>query len=124
GTATVCQDAASPVVTFANPQSWPVTITYHVNGSPASTIDVAASSTATVNAPTTADGVFVYTIDNVAYQSGPDCSNGISGQSATITVRPTPIVTISGDIAFCKNGTAPVVTFTNPMSLPVIVTYN
>ncbi|MEI6575704.1 MAG: cohesin domain-containing protein [Bacteroidota bacterium] len=88
GTVTVCQNASSPNVTFTNPQAIAVTVTYNINGANQTTINVAASSTATVAAPTTNGGAFAYNLVSVIYQSAPSCSNSITGTS-TVTVTPT-----------------------------------
>src|SRR5205823_7003375 len=66
---------------------------------------------------------FAYNLISVDYQTAPTCSNTISG-TATVTVRPTPTATVSGTTTVCQNATAPNVTFTNPQTLPVTVTYN
>jgi hypothetical protein len=87
GDNSVCQNTASPIVTFTNPLSLPVTVTYNIGGGANQTIDVGAVSTATVAVPTTSTGSFVYNLVSVQYQSGPNCSSTISG-SATVTVRP------------------------------------
>ncbi len=123
GTATVCQNGSSPNITFTNPQALPVTITYNINGGGNLTINVPANGTATVAAPTGTAGTFVYNLVSVAYQSGPSCSNIITG-SATITVRPLPSATIAGAATVCLNDGSPVITLTNAMALPVTVTYN
>ncbi|MCK9399076.1 MAG: T9SS type A sorting domain-containing protein [Bacteroidales bacterium] len=88
GTTTVCQNATSPNITFTNPQNLPVTITYDINGANQTTINVDASDSATVAAPTTTAGAFAYNLVSVVYQSAPACSNTISG-TATVTVTPT-----------------------------------
>ena len=124
-TTTVCQNGTPPNVTFSNPQPLPVTITYDINGGTPLTIDVPANASASVAAPTGTAGTFIYTIESVVYQSGASCPASISGQSVTVTVRPTPLATISGDATVCQASTpAPVITFTNPMALPVTITYN
>ena len=56
-------------------------------------------------------------------------ANGCNGPSAaastTVTVRPTPTVSIDGTTSVCQNSIpAPDITFTNPMALPVTITYN
>ncbi len=87
GTTSVCQNTSSPDVTFTNPMSLPVTVTYNINGGSNQTINIAASATNTVVAPTNVVGPFVYNLVSVEYQSAPACSNAITG-SATVTVRP------------------------------------
>ncbi len=121
--ATVCQNAGSPVITFTNPQTLPVTVTYNINGGGSSTIGVNANSTATVSASTATAGTFAYNLVSVAYQAAPACSNTITG-TATVTVRPTPTATISGTATVCQNASSPNITFTNPQTLPITVTYN
>ncbi|MBK6281840.1 MAG: hypothetical protein IPF54_03480 [Draconibacterium sp.] len=122
GTNTVCQDAASPLLTFTNPINSLVRVTYNVNGLNPATIDVPALSTATFSAPTSAPGTFVYNLVSAEFPVSPSCSNIITG-SATITVLPKPIVTIAGDVTVCKNATSVNVTITNPQTLPVRITY-
>jgi PKD repeat protein len=123
GNTTVCQDGAEPMVTFTNPMALPVTVTYNINGGSDLTVNVAANSMTDVPAPTIAGGVFAYNLVSVAYQDVPSCPADISG-SATVTVRPTPSATIAGNTTVCQGGAEPMVTFTNPMALPVTVTYN
>jgi len=211
GTTTVCQDAASPNITFTNPMTLPVTITYNINGSNQTTVNVGASTTATVAAPTIAAGVFAYNLVSAAYQTSPNCSNtitgtatetvtatvgtpdiptpsatticqgstntnyttiatnstsynwtvtgtgniisgtgttgtvtwsagfsgtatvsvsanGCNGQSAeastTVIVLPPPTASISGSTSACLYASPPAITFTNPQSWPITVTYN
>ena len=57
----------------------------------------------------------VHIINNTCYEST---------LSVVVTVRPTPQPTISGSIELCQGDAAPLVTFANPQSLPVIITYN
>lgn len=122
GTTTVCQYDASQTITFANPMSLPVTVTYNVNSGSNQTINVAANSTATVSQATTTDGTFTYNLVSVVYQSGPTCSAAASG-SATVTVRPKLDATVSGNATVCQGAAAPNVTFTNPQALPITITY-
>ncbi|MGE0019769.1 MAG: HYR domain-containing protein [Draconibacterium sp.] len=83
----VCQNTSpDPEITFTNPQSLPVTLTYNIDGA-IQTINIPANSTATVTNATTNVGDFVYTLESVQYQSGPGCVNLLSG-SSTITIRP------------------------------------
>ncbi|MFZ4399507.1 MAG: PKD-like domain-containing protein, partial [Bacteroidales bacterium] len=123
GTNTVCQNSASPNITFNNPQNYPVTITYNINGGSNSIINVSAGANATVPAPTTTSGTFIYNMVSVAYQSLPLCTNNITG-TVTIIVRPTPMATIFGSTTVCQNGAAPTIIFTNPQNTAVTITYN
>ncbi len=54
-------------------------------------------------------------------------TNGCTADSPTVitvTLRPTPTATISGGTAVCQNESPlPAITFTNPMALPVTITY-
>jgi hypothetical protein len=90
GTTTVCQGSGSPLITFHNPQTLPVTITYNINGASQTTINVGSGTNSTVAAPTSTSGTFIYTLVSVAYQGGgATCPNNISG---TATVIVTPVV--------------------------------
>jgi hypothetical protein len=122
GTATVCQDGTSPIITFTNPGTADVVVSYTINSGATQTIGVTAGSTATETAPTSVNGTFVYSLVSVSYQSAPACPNAVTG-SATITVSQAPTATISGPTAVCQNATSPVITFTNPRPIDEIVTY-
>ncbi len=109
GTTSVCRNAPSPNITFTNPQSLTERITYNINGGSNTTIDVNAGSTNTVAAPTGTAGTFTYNLVSVIYTAAPACSNAISG-SATVTVNPLPVPTITGPAAVCLNSTGNVYT--------------
>ena len=104
GTTTVCQNDASPHITFTNPLSLPVTVTYRKN-SVAQTINVAANSTALVTVPTNTAGIFTYELVSVEFQSEPTCSYGASG-TATVTVTPRAnAVPTPASQSICSDGT-------------------
>lgn len=105
GTATVCQNAASPNITFTNPRPSAITVTYRVNGGANQTINVGANTTANVAAPTTTSGTFAYSLVSVAYQSAPTCSAAITG-TATITVNSLSVAPtgILGTTTICSGG--------------------
>jgi len=124
GATSQCQDGSSPNVRFTNPQSSPITVTYKINNGPDLTVNVNASTYRYVPAPTDVPGTFKYEIVNVFYQTAPSCLNTSVTSSTTITIRPTPTATISGETTVCRGGPSPVVTITNPQSLAVRVTYN
>jgi autotransporter-associated beta strand protein len=94
GTTSVCENATNPTITFTNPQSLPVTVTYTINGSNQTTIDVGSGTTATEAAPTATSGSFAYNLVSVVYQIAPACENAVSG-TATVTVNPNLAVSIS-----------------------------
>ena len=87
GDNSVCQNSSSPDITFTNPQSLPVTVTYNIKSGASQTINIAANSTATVAVPTATVDVFDYNLVSVEYQSAPGCVNSVSG-TATVTIRP------------------------------------
>ncbi|SEA14824.1 hypothetical protein SAMN05443667_102124 [Flavobacterium gillisiae] len=92
GTTSVCVGASSPNITFTNPQTVAITVTYTINNGGLQTVDIVAKSgtvSGTTNVPvvTSAAGTFVYSLVSATYQSTDFCSNTISG-SATVTVNP------------------------------------
>lgn len=103
GTTAVCTGASSPNITFTNPQTVAVTVTYKINGGADQTVNIAASSSANVAVSTAASGSFVYSLVSVIYQSTPACSNALSG-SATVTVNSLSIApaSITGTTAICS----------------------
>jgi hypothetical protein len=106
GTASICVNASSPTVTFTNPRALPITVTYNINNAGNQTINVGASTTATLSAPTTTAGTFNYNLVSVVYQNAPTCSNNITG-TATITVNPNPTANAGGALAaICQGGTS------------------
>jgi hypothetical protein len=107
GTTTVCLNASSPIITLTNPQTFPVTVTYNINGGSNAAINIAASSTSNITIPTSTSGVFVYNLVSVANQLATTCSNTLSA-SATITVNSTPTITLNKADETCassNNGT-------------------
>lgn len=52
--------------------------------------------------------------------------NGCTGLpvSFNVTVRPTPVATMAGGGTVCQGAAPPSIIFTNPMNLPVVVSYN
>jgi hypothetical protein len=95
GPVIVCSNGTTNIV-FTNPQAIPVTITYNINGGASSTIDVAASSTATIPATTNVAGTFNYNLVSVEYQGSPSCQiSRFPVVPATVTVEPVTTVAIS-----------------------------
>lgn len=112
GTTSVCQNGASPNVTFTGANTIaPYTFSYRINGGPIQTVTTVAGNSVTVAAPTTVPGTFVYTLVSVQDASSTTCSQAQAG-SATVTVNPLPTANISGTIAVCRNAASPNITFT------------
>jgi len=85
GTTTLCQNSTAPNVTFTGSLGTaPYTFTYKINNGADLTV-VSTGNTATVAAPTSAAGVFTYSLVSVQDASSTACSNAVTG-SATITV--------------------------------------
>ncbi|SDX02315.1 hypothetical protein SAMN05444410_10861 [Hydrobacter penzbergensis] len=125
GTATVCQNAASPVINFSGSGGTaPYTFTYRVNGGTPLTIATSVGSSVTVPVSTGTPGNYTYTLISVQDGSNTACSNAASG-SAIVTVNPLPTATIAGTVAVCQNTNQPVITFTGSGGVaPYTFTYN
>jgi PKD repeat protein len=115
GNTTVCQNDVSPIVTFMNPQTVAINVTYTINGGPNLTVNVAASSTANIAAPTTTAGIFIYSLVSVSYQSITLCSNNIAN-TTTITVIPLPTVNPIPNQTICNGSTTLPIIFTGSCS--------
>ena len=88
----VCQGGASPIITFTGSGGTaPYTFTYKI-GTGTDIDIVSIGNIATVNVPTTASGVFVYTLVSVKDSSGTQVQSG----SATVTVNPQPDASLGG----------------------------
>ncbi len=125
GGATLCQNSTPPNLTFTNPQSLPVIVTYNIEGGAEQTISISENTTANVAVPTNNSGVFTYNITGVEYQTTPNCQNAISGLSAVFEILPVPTATISGTTTVCQNSSPdPDIIISNIQNLPITVTYN
>jgi uncharacterized protein (TIGR02145 family) len=124
GTAAVCQNAASPLLTFTGASTTaPYTFTYTINNGANQFVTTSSGSSVTVAAPTAVVGTFTYTLISVQDGSSTACSQAQSG-TATITVNPLPTATITGTTAVCQNAAAPWITFTGASSTaPYTFTY-
>lgn len=123
GTINVCEDDASPTITFTGANGTaPYTFTYNINGG-ANLIIVSVGNTATISVPTGTPGTFNYNLISVQDASATACSQAQVG-TATIVVNPMPTATISGTIDVCIGGAA-VITFTGANgTAPYTFTYN
>lgn len=104
--AQVCIGGTSPVVTFTGGVGTaPYTISYNINGGATQTITT-TGSTATINAPTTTSGLFVYNLVSVQ-ETANSCTSTVFG-SVTITVYDLPVIVASNDVAICVGGSTPI----------------
>jgi hypothetical protein len=111
GNTTVCQNSASPVITFTGSGgAAPYTFIYRVNGGGNQSVTTTSGNSVTVSVPTSAFGSFVYTLLSVRDGSSTACLNAASG-TATVVVNQLPTASISGNTAVCQNTTAPLITF-------------
>lgn len=122
GNAAVCQNAASPLITFTGSNGTaPYTFTYHINSGTDQTITTVSGNSVTLPAPTGATGVFVYNLTSVTDNN--TCSNSLTS-SVTVTVNELATATISGDATVCQNGST-LITFTGTAgTAPFTFSYN
>ena len=86
----VCIGAIAPTITFTNPQTVSITISYTLNSVPQS-INVSPGVPETVLVPTTVAGSYVYNLTSVSYQTNATCPNPVTG-SATVIVGAIPTI--------------------------------
>ena len=110
GGRTVCQNSTSPLVTFTNPTSLAISVTYNINGTLQTPVAVTGNGTAIVSVPTTTAGTFNYNLVSVAFQSNPICTTGLSG-TTTFVVNPQPVAAaVPASQAICSaNAMNPIV---------------
>ena len=95
GSATVCMNAVSPLLTFTGSAGTPpYTFMYRLNGGSTLTVTTAGGNTATIMAPTNATGILTYTLLGVQEGSPRKCSQVQSG-SVQITINPLPYVNLT-----------------------------
>ncbi|MEQ1552999.1 MAG: PKD domain-containing protein [Ferruginibacter sp.] len=128
GTTSVCQVAGAQTVTLTGAGGTaPYTFTYSINGVTQPTI-VSTGNIATIIAPVTTVGTFVYNIISIKDASSTLCIKNyplVAQPSATVVVQATSTATIAGSTIVCQNNTAPVITFTAANGVaPFTFTYN
>ncbi len=127
GTASVCQDATAPVITFtaANGNA-PFTFEYNINGGATQTIVTsAASNSASITVPMITTGTFVYNLTSVENTGPTTCLTPITNQAATVVINPNPTATIAGSTIVCQNTGSQNITFTGAGgTAPYTFTYN
>jgi hypothetical protein len=118
GTTTLCQNGASPIITFTgNSGTAPYTFVYNINGGANQTITTISGNSISVNAPTTTPGSFAYSLVSVQDASSTACSNTANG-TANVLINPLPSATILGNTTVCQNSTQPQIIFTGSAGTP------
>ena len=92
--ASACLNGTSPVVTFTNPLSLAVTVTFSVTVNAAAPFDyavnVGANGSATISVPTNVLGTYYGDNIRVAYQDAPDCSRTLALSPISININEQP----------------------------------
>ncbi len=95
GTVSICENGLPPNITFTGASGTaPYIFSYNINGGGTLTV-ASVGNAATVPAPTTTDGVFVYNLVSVQDASATLCSQTQAG-AATVTVNP---ASVGGSVA-------------------------
>lgn len=121
GTTTICQNAASPSITFTGANGTaPYTFTYTINSGANQTLTTTTGNSVSISVPTPTVGVFTY--DLVSVSSATSCSQLQTG-SAVVTVEALPTATILGTTTICSGSTA-TITFNGTANATVTYTVN
>jgi gliding motility-associated-like protein len=117
GTATVCLNNPSPLVTFTGSNGTPpYTFTYNINGeNEKSVTSLGNSNSITVSAPTNEVGIFDYNLVKVNDASLNACTQTQTG-TATITVTQTPNDMVLDNYEFCNGVTTDTIEFKNTVT--------
>ncbi len=119
GTATtVCEGDAAPIVTLTGANGTSnYSFTYSINSGTPQTATTSGTNSVTFTIPTTTAGVYDYVLTSVQ-DVVTGCSQAVTapGNSALITINPTPTATITGSTVVCQNDAQPVITFTGSNS--------
>ncbi|WP_396155567.1 PKD domain-containing protein, partial [Flavobacterium macrobrachii] len=85
GGTTVCQNAASPLITFTGSDGTaPYTFTYKINNGPDLTVATTSGNTVTVSVPTGIAGTFTYSLVSVEDSSDPVQVSNVTGNTVMI----------------------------------------
>jgi len=101
GTATVCENSASPLITFTGASGTvPYTFIYTINSGDYLTVTTLNSNNAvTVPVPTDVAGIYTYSLVSITDASPTACTRTVTG-GATVTVNQLPAIPTVGTITF------------------------
>jgi hypothetical protein len=104
GTASTCQDATEPVITFAGSGGTPpYTFSYNINTGPVQSISTSGTDTSvTLPAPTNVGGTFDYHLVSVLDSGTTQCGQTQTG-TATVTILIAPTINHPSDIRVCDD---------------------
>ena len=103
GTASVCQNGISPLITFTGSGgTGPYTFTYNIGTGAVQTIATLSGNSITIAAPTGSPGVFDYNLISVQDGSATVCLQAQAG-TATITVNTPPVINTPTPIQVCDD---------------------
>ncbi len=112
GNTVVCLNAPSPDVIFTGTVGTaPFTFTYNINGGTNLTVTTTSGNSVAVPVPTNIAMTYTYSLVTVQDGTASQCTQAQTG-SATVTVKPLPTASISGNTSVCLNATSPSITFT------------
>ena len=110
GTTSVCLNAPEPQITFTGAGATaPYTFSYTINGGAVQNVTTTTGNSVTVNVPTSAAGIFTYTLLSVTDASSTTCSQLQTGSEA-VTVWPLPTAAYSTNSPVCQEG---IISFTD-----------
>lgn len=120
GSATVCQNGASPVITFTgNGGTAPYTFFYRIGSGAMQNITTVSGNTATISVPSNTSGSTTYTLLSVQDASSTACTNAASG-AVTIVVNPQPakalITTLNTHLCNGETGIIKITNYVNGQS--------
>lgn len=126
GDITYCEGTNNPVLTFTDNipgvgvSPYTITVNDPVSGSD---LTFNTSDSTVVNLPATGPGTFVYTFKSVSDASSQACAVA-PNTTVTVTVNPTPAVTISGDKTICFGDSETIAVDFTTGTAPFTVVYN
>ena len=106
GSTSVCQNAATPSISFTGAGGTPpYTFTYKINGGANQTVTTTSGNSISITAPTAAAGFFTYSLVSVQESSALACSQAQTGAALiTVTAAPAAVITASGTTTLCGGG--------------------